>query len=126
MDISKEDIFNEIDKAMNFKGATVEMALLYLMRKYTFDLEALLKSFKGSSSPSPHHVAISIPHRNCHTYIPVILVKRLNVSFSNVKFDQIAPLVGLDPREELYDVKFFEVHRARITDELFLQILKDN
>jgi hypothetical protein len=38
-----------LDEAMKHNGLAVEMAVLYLMRNYTFDLKALLKYLEGSS-----------------------------------------------------------------------------
>lgn len=40
-------------------------------------------------------------------------------------FTTIAPLVGLDPSAHLRDANRFEVHRARITNDLFGKIVDD-
>lgn len=49
----------------------------------------------------------------------------LDVSFSRAVFTTIAPLVGLDLSAQLRDVNHFDVHRARITNELFGKIIAD-
>jgi hypothetical protein len=51
--------------------------------------------------------------------------KGLNISFSNVSFNEIAPFVGLDPRRQLYNVPCFNLHRSRIPTSLFKAIVED-
>lgn len=53
------------------------------------------------------------------------LAKGLDVSFSRVKYDQIAPFVGLEPSLCLRDAPTFEMHRARIPNALFKEIIED-
>ena len=42
------------------------------------------------------------------------LEKGLDASFSGVKYNDIAPFVGLDPFRFLKDIGTFELHRSRI------------
>jgi hypothetical protein len=111
-----------LDKAMKHNRGSMEMAVLYLMRDYTFDFDALLKCLEGLFR-HPHLItSLNLNLTIILTY-PVILDKHLNFSFSNIEFKKIFPLVGLDSYS--FGVSVFEVHRARITNELFSQILKD-
>lgn len=48
---------------------------------------------------------------------------KLDVSFSRVKYIDIAPLVGLEPYYEDNDIKSFAMSRARLPDIVFQQIL---
>jgi hypothetical protein len=47
------------------------------------------------------------------------------VSLSKVTYAQVAPLVGLDPGNELSDIGTFEIHRSRIPTHLFRSIVID-
>ena len=49
----------------------------------------------------------------------------LNVSFSKVKYRDIAPRVGLDPNLAAKDMTSFEVFRARIPTSMFEAIVGD-
>ena len=51
--------------------------------------------------------------------------KRLNVSFSKVRYLDIAPKVGLEPMLAGYDMPAFEIHRARIPTSIFKSIVED-
>ena len=53
------------------------------------------------------------------------LEKLPNVSFSNVKYQQMAPRVGLEPTCAGNDMPTFDVHRARIPTPLFKDIIRD-
>jgi hypothetical protein len=57
--------------------------------------------------------------------IPSSLEKGLDVSFSGVKYDEIALFVGLDPFRFLKDIGTFELHRSRIPTNLLKSILGD-
>jgi hypothetical protein len=52
------------------------------------------------------------------------LARNLDVSYSRVKYDQMAPFVGLEPRLHLRDAPTFEMHRARIPTALFKEIIE--
>ena len=49
----------------------------------------------------------------------------MNVSFSNVKFIDIAPFVNLDYIRNLGDAPMFDLRRSRIPTELFKDIVSD-
>ena len=58
-------------------------------------------------------------------YYLFFVEKDLNVSFSKVKYRDIAPRVGLVPFLEGRDMKTFEIYRARIPTSLFKEIVED-
>ena len=58
-------------------------------------------------------------------YLFFFVEKGLNVSFSKVKYRDIAPRVGLDPTSGGRDMKTFEIHRARIPTSMFKEIVGD-
>ena len=49
----------------------------------------------------------------------------MNISFSNVLYKDIAPLLGLNPLAIFFDVPLFDLHRSRIPTTLFKDIVKD-
>jgi hypothetical protein len=49
----------------------------------------------------------------------------LSVSFSQVKYKDVAPFVGLDPSRRMNDIETFELHRSRIPTDLFKSIMQD-
>ncbi|KAF8310918.1 uncharacterized protein EI90DRAFT_2870327, partial [Cantharellus anzutake] len=53
------------------------------------------------------------------------LEKSLDVSFSGVKYNEIALFVGLDPFRFLKDIETFELHRSRIPTNLLRSIVED-
>ncbi|KAG2076542.1 hypothetical protein BDR04DRAFT_1068035 [Suillus decipiens] len=95
--------FEELEKVLlenitTYKSA--EMALLFLMEKYSFNVHLL------------HQVIAN-------------LGQKLNISFSNVQFQDIAPLVGLDHLRLANEMKTFPLHRSRIPTQLFRSIIED-
>lgn len=50
---------------------------------------------------------------------------RIEVSFSKVTYNQMAPFVNLQPNEGLRDIITFELHRSRIPTTLFKSIVQD-
>lgn len=64
-------------------------------------------------------------HRQFHRLSPHARPKSLDASFSKVRFDDIAPLVGLDPGASLRDTPLFPVCRARVTNSLFARVVED-
>ncbi|KAK2467434.1 hypothetical protein APHAL10511_000669 [Amanita phalloides] len=77
---------------------SLEIAILHLMNEYSFSLSTLEQ---------------------------VLLDQSLDVSFSRVKYTQVAPFVGLDPAKRLLDIGTFELHRSRIPTNLFKSIIED-
>lgn len=53
------------------------------------------------------------------------LEDRIDVSFSNVQYEDIAPIVGLQPYLYMNDIKTFGLHRSRIPTALFKSIVQD-
>jgi hypothetical protein len=98
----KAPFAKEISKAFNTAiliynntgGAT--LAILQLVDKYEFGVE-ILKD--------------------------IIVERDLQVSFSNVKFDSIASRVGLRKDKGLQDLDRFTIHRERLPNALFTQIM---
>jgi hypothetical protein len=88
---------------------SAELALDYLIDRYNFDLDALKAILVGRQfeSASDLHGIFSID----------FLARDLDVSFSNVKYTQIAPSEGLEPGLQLWDAPTFEIRRARIPNE---------
>ena len=58
-------------------------------------------------------------------YYLFFVEKGLNISFSKVKYRDIAPRVGLDPFLGGRDMKTFKIYRARIPTSLFKEIVED-
>jgi len=77
---------------------TAELALIYIIYRYEFDLNALTTRLAD---------------------------KGLDISFSRVEYNQIAKYVGLDPALSLRDAGSLEMHRARIPNALFKDIIGD-
>lgn len=55
----------------------------------------------------------------------IITDRGLEISFSNVKFDTMASRAGLQKHRELQDLDHFTIHRARLPNALFTQIMDD-
>lgn len=55
----------------------------------------------------------------------ILVEKGLNVSFSKVKYRDIAPRVGLKFELAGKDMPTFDIHRARIPTSLFKDIIGD-
>ena len=53
------------------------------------------------------------------------LDNNLEVSFSRVRYGDIAPKIGLEASAEAQDIPSFPMFRARITNDLFRRILED-
>ena len=66
----------------------------------------------------------------CH-YLPGIGLANnstengVEVNFSKVTYAQVAPLVGLQPSNQLQDIETFGIHRSRIPTDLFKSIVMD-
>jgi hypothetical protein len=55
----------------------------------------------------------------------ILAERRLNVSFSKVKYHEMAPKVGLFPFRGCDDMGTFVIHRARIRTSLSKEIVQD-
>jgi hypothetical protein len=119
--IVRDQIFSVLAKVMKANiNFSVEEAFVYIFDRYTFDFDALMKCINGPYIPRPLPETLS---RSSFLHISMISVISLNVNFSNVKYKDIAPMVGLDPDQRLKDVGGFSVDRARITNDLFKRII---
>jgi hypothetical protein len=49
----------------------------------------------------------------------------MRAEFTGVKFQKVCQMVGLNPKFRLGDIPLFEVHRARLPSEVFLEIHND-
>ena len=95
---------------------SAEKAVLWLMHEYRFDLSLLQQSLRGSFFLS---FLMSV-------YALISSVDEgLKFSFSNVKFRDIAELVGLDHEQKLKDLGTFTLYRSRIPTQLFKSIVED-
>lgn len=54
-----------------------------------------------------------------------MIARGLNVSFSEVKYENIAPFVNLDPHADAEDAKTFLINRARIPTRDFKNIVEE-
>ncbi|KAF8341291.1 uncharacterized protein EI90DRAFT_3033376 [Cantharellus anzutake] len=96
--ITREELKGIVSNAIQINHPTASLALLYIIDEYDFHLESLQE---------------------------IILEKGLDASFSDVKYNRIAPFVGLDPLEFLQDIETFELHRSRIPTVLLRSIIED-
>ena len=53
------------------------------------------------------------------------LEDQIRINFSNVRYEHIAPLVGLDPNFDMDDIGTFDLYRSRIPTALFKSIVQD-
>jgi len=95
--VNKLKLTKALDSAVSSQGSA-ELAVLHLFKHYDFDLDELRS---------------------------ILLERGLNVSFSKVKYRDIAPRVGLSPELGGRDMETFEIHRARIPTSLFKEIVQD-
>ena len=112
-----EKLFNikrQLHLAMR-DGTSTEMAVLHLMDDFDFDLEEVKASWWVWTS------LLACFRMDANTFSE----KGLNVSFSNVKFIDIAPFVNLDYIRNLGDALLFDLRRSRTPTELFKDIVSD-
>ncbi|KAE8419835.1 hypothetical protein BDV36DRAFT_282041 [Aspergillus pseudocaelatus] len=88
------DVFEVFSKARADKDLTDEEAFLELLATYDIPLSTLAK----------------------------ISTQKLQVSFSNVTFQQIAPYVWLDPSRAGLDILRLDIYRSRIPTDMFRDI----
>ncbi|TDL16569.1 hypothetical protein BD410DRAFT_795220 [Rickenella mellea] len=79
-------------------GKSPEMIVIGLMNKYDINISELQKKMAE---------------------------KGLDVSFSKVKYNEIAPFVNLDPADLFDDVPLFDLNRSRIPTSIFRTIVED-
>lgn len=111
-----EDVFSALGDLIR-AGASVEAAILGLVHQYNFDFGHLRRLIDGKIQLSHHELGSCL---GCGSTAGV-----LDVSFSRVGFEVVAPLVGLRPEVQLRDVSHFLICRARIPNNLFARIVDD-
>lgn len=95
---------------------TAEMAVLWLMRKYRFDLSLLRSSLRGS--------LFLLFFISVHALISSV-DEGLMLNLSEVKFHDIAGIVGLRGYQKLEGIRTFNLYRSRIPTKLFRSIVED-
>jgi hypothetical protein len=113
-----DDIKKQLNLFIGDDRMTAEKALRHLIDEFDFDFEELLKS---SSMGTNDHFSTLYNGGLTH----FLSEKGLNISFSEVKYKDIAPSVGLDPLWIFYDAPLFDLHRSRIPTSLFKEIVED-
>jgi hypothetical protein len=104
-----------LDSAISSKGSA-ELAVLHLFKAYDIDLDELHGLLQGLFFWwLLQRIVIFAIHSE----------KALNVSFSKVKYRDIAPLVGLDPYGAGGDMTTFNLYRARMPTSLFKKIIQN-
>jgi hypothetical protein len=96
-----------------------EIIILELMREHRFDflhLKEILKDVYIAYPDKPSH-----KEPNHHLF----LEQKLSVSFSRVKYSDIAPRVGLNPIDAGRDIPSFLMRRARLPNSVFHKIIED-
>lgn len=111
-----EDVFSALGDSIR-AGASVEAAILGLVHQYNFDFRHLRRLIDGKTQLSHPELGLCL---GCGSTTNV-----LDVSFSRVGFEAVAPLVGLRPEAQLRDVSPFLISRARIPNDLFARIVDD-
>ena len=96
---------------------TAEITILELMRKYSFSLATLKDLLRSVYYLSELRIWLT------SIWLITALENKLDVSFSNVKYRDIAPMVGLEPGKDGDDMVTFGMARARLPDEVFQKIL---
>lgn len=96
---------------------SAEVALLHIMRAYDFDPGLLQQVLTGLSI--------------LFWFLELIWVQIaaledcIDIHFSNVQYEDIAPFIGLKPYLNMRDIETFGLYRSRIPTALFRSILQD-
>jgi hypothetical protein len=96
---------------------SAELALLHIMEGLEFSPSILQQILSGVS------IALKLLKTDWILMLPS--EDGLDVSFSRVTYENIAPFVGLAPWKEFADVDTFELQRSRIPTSLFKSIIDD-
>lgn len=110
------DIFSALGDFIR-AGDSVEVAILRLVHQYNFDFHHLKNLIDGKTKLFRPESGSCL---GCGG-----TAKVLDVSFSRIGFEAVAPLVGLRPEVRLRDASSFIIRRARIPNELFARIVDD-
>ena len=93
-----------------------ELMVLELMREYSFSFSRLKELLRGK--------VIQLHLFDLHPLI-VAIANSLDISFSKVKYVDVAPMVGLDPNVKGDDIPSFNMFRARLPNTIFHKIVDD-
>jgi hypothetical protein len=102
---------------------TAEVMILELMDKYSFSFARLKELLRGKPvTPFNMRLKTLLSHywELTTDWLPE---NNLDVSFSKVKYADIAPKIGLDPGREGDDIPKFDMFCARLPYSVFSQIL---
>ena len=97
---------------------SAELMILELMRRYSFSLSLLQDLLRRKANQPQVAWLICIQ-------LTIATENDLNVSFSKLRYVDIAPSVGLDPYLDGTDIPTFEMFRARLTTNIFMKIVED-
>ncbi|KAI9772380.1 MAG: hypothetical protein M1839_002459 [Geoglossum umbratile] len=95
--LSGEDLIIQVSRMVKDR-ARAELIALELMEEYNFDFHEFKRLLKDNN---------------------------LEVSFSRVRYQDIAPKVGLQPYSDGLDIPTFPIFQARLSNDLFRKILED-
>ena len=112
-----EGLVQEVSKMVHDKDRA-ELMILDLMREYSFSFPRLKELLRGK---------FEYPRVTLLNYIRLIVAaeNNLEVSFSKVKYKDIAPRLGLDPLQRGSDICPFDMFRARLPNVVFNKIAED-
>ena len=116
--LTGSQLVDAMDAAISSVGSP-ELAILQILDHYDIDLDDLRGLLLGFYSSMKHIFGMRFIFR------VIVLEKGLNLSFSNVKYGDIAPRVGLTTELAGNDMPIFHIHRARIPTPLFKDITGD-
>jgi hypothetical protein len=93
-----------------------QLMIIHLMMEFSFS-PSLLKELLSRMLSAFAHFALP--------QLIIALGNQLDATFSKVKYKEIAPKVGLAPHRRGDDIPTFQMHRARLPNDLFWEILQD-
>ena len=100
---------------------TAIIVFRYIMEEYNIDLNKLEQLLAGRSPPIKYLISGNWQGSNS----PKADRIDIDLSFSDVKYVDIAPLVGLSPYRHTNDIEAFDLRRSRIPTALFKSIVED-
>ncbi|KAI9769791.1 MAG: hypothetical protein M1840_003785 [Geoglossum simile] len=95
--LSGKDLIIQVSRMVKDRERA-ELIVLELMEEYNFDFQEFKRLLKDND---------------------------LEVSFSRVRYKDIAPKIGLQPYSDGLDIPTFPIFRARLSNDLFRKILED-
>lgn len=116
--LTEGNLIDKLGAAICSLGSS-ELAILQLLNHYDIDLDDLRRVLLGLYSSTKHIF------RMRYKISMTLADKGLDVSFSRVKYFDIAPRVGLKFELAGNDMPTFDIHRARIPTPLFGDIIND-